>query len=102
MDDDFTYDVFLSHSSKDQAVVRAVAERLRDDGLKVWFDEWLKPGVNIPHQIDEGLEHSRAAGLLDLLREGRRREAFEAVARACEAEGVDVSEELRERLDGAE
>jgi siroheme synthase-like protein len=39
-----------------------------------------------------------AAGLLDLLREGRRREAFEAVARACEAEGVDVSEELRERL----
>jgi len=39
-----------------------------------------------------------AAGLLDLLREGRRREAFEAVARACEAEGVDVSEELRARL----
>jgi siroheme synthase-like protein len=39
-----------------------------------------------------------AAGLLDLLREGRRREAYEAVARACEAEGVDVSEELRERL----
>jgi siroheme synthase-like protein len=39
-----------------------------------------------------------AAGLLDLLREGRRREAFEAVARACEAEGVEVSEELRERL----
>jgi siroheme synthase-like protein len=42
-----------------------------------------------------------AAGLLDLLREGRRREAFEAVARACEAEGVDVSEELRERLRNA-
>lgn len=39
-----------------------------------------------------------AAGLLDLLREGRRREAFESVASACEAEGVDVSEELRERL----
>ncbi len=39
-----------------------------------------------------------AAGLLDLLREGRRREAFEAVSRACEAEGVEVSEELRERL----
>lgn len=40
-----------------------------------------------------------AAGLLHLLREGRRREAFEAVARACEAEGVDLSDELRERLD---
>jgi len=39
-----------------------------------------------------------AAGVLDLLREGRRREAFEAVARACDAEGVDVSEELRAGL----
>jgi hypothetical protein len=29
MPDDFTHDVFLSHSSKDKAVVRAVAERLR-------------------------------------------------------------------------
>jgi siroheme synthase-like protein len=38
------------------------------------------------------------AGILDLLREGRRREAFEAVARACEANGVEVSEALREKL----
>ena len=60
MADDFTYDVFLSHSSKDKAVVRAVAERLRKDGLKVWFDEWvLKPGDSIPAKIEEGLEHSR-------------------------------------------
>lgn len=40
-----------------------------------------------------------AAGVLDLLREGRRREAFEAVARACQSEGVDVSEQLREALE---
>ena len=41
----FAYDVFLSHSAKDKAVVRDVAERLRKDGVKVWFDEWvLKPG----------------------------------------------------------
>src|SRR5271165_5147749 len=60
MPEDFQYDVFLSHSTKDKAVVRAVAERLRSDGLKVWFDEWmLKPGDNIPHKIEEGLEHSR-------------------------------------------
>jgi hypothetical protein len=31
----FTYDVFLSHSAKDTAVVRPLAERLRQDGLKV-------------------------------------------------------------------
>ena len=29
---DFQYDVFLSHSSKDKAVVRPLAERLRADG----------------------------------------------------------------------
>jgi small GTP-binding protein len=60
MADNFSYDVFLSHSSKDKTVVRAVAERLKTDGLEVWFDEWsIKVGDNIPHKIEEGLEHSR-------------------------------------------
>ena len=60
MNEQLSYDVFLSHSSRDKAVVRAVAERLRQDGLKVWFDEWvLKPGDSIPAKIEEGLEHSR-------------------------------------------
>ena len=59
-DADFTHDVFLSHSAKDKPVVRPLAERLRQDGLKVWFDEWvLKPGDSIPAKIEEGLEHSR-------------------------------------------
>jgi hypothetical protein len=56
----FAYDVFLSHSAKDKPVVRPLAERLRQDGLKVWFDEWvLKPGDSIPAKIEEGLERSR-------------------------------------------
>jgi hypothetical protein len=69
MADAFQYDVFLSHSAKDKAVVRAVAERLRKDGLKVWFDEWvLKAGDSLSSgerarvrasQTEEGLEHSR-------------------------------------------
>jgi hypothetical protein len=60
MGQEFKYDVFLSHSAKDKAVVRPLAERLRADGLKVWFDEWvLKPGDSIPAKIEEGLEHSR-------------------------------------------
>ena len=60
MPDDFAYDVFLSHSAQDKAVVRPLAERLRQDGLKVWFDEWeIKPGDSIPAKIEEGLEHSR-------------------------------------------
>lgn len=58
MPDQFTHDVFLSHSSKDKAVVRSLAERLRADGLKVWFDEWvLKPGDSIPAKIEEGPLH---------------------------------------------
>ena len=60
MPDEFAYDVFFSHSAKDKAVVRPLAERLRRDGLKVWFDEWvLKPGDNIPAKIEAGLEQSR-------------------------------------------
>ncbi|MBS1831015.1 MAG: TIR domain-containing protein, partial [Acidobacteria bacterium] len=49
----FLFDVFLSYSSKDKAVVRALAERLRGDGLRVWLDEWTgRPD-------EEGLEQSR-------------------------------------------
>lgn len=60
MPDDFQYDVFLSNSSKDKKVVRDIAERLKKDGVKVWFDDWiLKPGDSIPAKIEEGLEHSR-------------------------------------------
>ena len=60
MSDEFSFDVFLSYSSKDKGVFRAVAERLRADGLQVWFDSWvLKPGDSIPAKIEEGLEHSR-------------------------------------------
>src|SRR6266571_372367 len=60
MADEFSYDVFLSHSAKDKAVVRDVAKRLQKDGVKVWFDEWLlKPGDSIPAKIEEGLERSR-------------------------------------------
>ena len=57
MPDQFEYDVFVSHSAKDKAVVRPLAERLRQGRPKVWFDEWvLKPGDGIPAKIEEGLE----------------------------------------------
>jgi hypothetical protein len=60
MPDEFAYDVFLSYSAKDKAVVRDVAKRLKKEGLRVWFDEWvLKPGDSIPAKIEEGLERSR-------------------------------------------
>lgn len=60
MSSEFSYDVFLSHSSKDKHIVRPIAERLRSDGLNVWFDDWsIQAGDNIPHKIEEGLEQAR-------------------------------------------
>src|SRR5688572_7502651 len=60
MDYSFNYDVFLSHSSKDKPIVLDVANRLRKDGVKVWFDDWvILPGDSIPLKIEEGLEESR-------------------------------------------
>src|ERR1035437_6625235 len=52
MADDFQYDVFLSHSSKDKAVVRPLAERVRKDGLRLWVE-------GDRAKIEEGLERSR-------------------------------------------
>ena len=39
-----------------------------------------------------------AAGVLDLLRSGKRTEAYETIAGACEAAGVPVSERVRQQL----
>ena len=67
----FDYEVPLSRNWQDKAVVRAVADRLRWDGLRVWFDEGEIPSeVPLAHRIGEGsgvmaakieagLEHSR-------------------------------------------
>jgi siroheme synthase-like protein len=40
-----------------------------------------------------------AQGILDMLREGRRRQAYETIARACQAAGVAVSERVRQELE---
>ena len=56
----FIYDVFLSHSTHDKAVVRELAERLRTDGVRVWFDEWkIELGDSVPKKLDDGLQQSR-------------------------------------------
>jgi len=58
---DFSFDVFLSHNSVDKARVRRLAERLRAEGLRVWYDEWvIKPWTKIDPAIERGLEAARA------------------------------------------
>jgi hypothetical protein len=57
---DFEYDVFVSYSSKDRAVVQQLAERLKDEGLKVFIDQKsIKPGNDIVQTLHEALVSSR-------------------------------------------
>lgn len=61
----FSYDVFISHSAKDKDTARDLAERLKADGLHVWFDEWeIKAGDMIGLKIEQGLEQSRTLLLI--------------------------------------
>ena len=55
------YDVFISHASEDkEAVVRPLANALRQKGVRVWYDEFeLKIGDSLRRKIDQGLSKSR-------------------------------------------
>jgi hypothetical protein len=74
-DREFEYDVFLSHASEDTAWCETLAERLRNDGVRVWFDRWeLKPGDHLEARINDGLEKSRkmvAAWSKNYFRDGK-------------------------------
>ena len=55
------FDLFISHSSEDKdTVVRPLAELLKKQGVKVWYDEFvLKIGDGIMQEIDRGLGSCR-------------------------------------------
>lgn len=61
MDANKEYDVFISHASEDkEAVVRPLANALKDKGVNVWYDEFeLKIGDSLRRKIDQGLSKSR-------------------------------------------
>lgn len=55
----FDFDVFLSHNSQDKESVRRIAEKLRAQGVKCWFDEWiLTPGHRWVPELASGLKAS--------------------------------------------
>jgi len=61
MNDTYTFDLFLSHNNRDKDRVIALAQRLRNAGLKVWLDAWeIQPGDHIFLKVEEGLTLSRA------------------------------------------
>lgn len=58
------FDVFLSYSSADQAVVEALAHKLKAEGLKLFLDSWhLVPGDPWQEKLEEALDESRACAV---------------------------------------
>jgi len=55
------WDVFISHASEDKAAIaRPLADALRSQGLRVWYDEFsLEVGDSLRQSIDHGLAKSR-------------------------------------------
>lgn len=55
------YDFFISHASEDKdEIVRDLAIALRNEGVRVWYDEFvLKVGDSLRKSIDAGLVKSR-------------------------------------------
>lgn len=60
-----SFDVFLSHNSKDKPAVGALAEALRGRGLRVWLDEWeLIPGRRWQEALEEIIETTGSSAVL--------------------------------------
>ena len=57
---EFEYDAFLSHASEDGEWCEKLADRLRDEGVRVWFAKReLQPGDHLLARLNEGIEKSR-------------------------------------------
>ncbi len=60
-----TFDVFLSHNSKDKTAVLELAESLRRRKLKVWLDVWeLRPGQLWQKALEAAIASIRSAAIL--------------------------------------
>jgi hypothetical protein len=58
--EEFQFDVFLAHNSKDKPQVRAIAHELNRYNLKPWFDEeQIFPGDNIQQVVFQGISQSK-------------------------------------------
>ena len=99
--------VAISTGGKSPALARTLKEALK----RAIGDEYvevndvlgtLRPGAKqvLPTDVDRKrfFDGILAAGILEMLREGRRAEAYETIARACETAGVPLSERVREEL----
>lgn len=59
-----TFDVFLAHNSQDKPQVETIAYKLKQRGLKPWFDKWeLRPGLPWQKALEEQIENINAAAV---------------------------------------
>lgn len=59
--DGYVYDTFISHSSADHPRVRRLADKLREQGVRVWLDQQaILAGDHISLTIEDALERSRS------------------------------------------
>ena len=55
-----SHDVFLSYATENLDWAAQLAERLRNEGVRVWFDQWqIKPGDHLLKRLNDGLKQSR-------------------------------------------
>ncbi len=65
MSDEATFDVFLSHNSKDKPAVRNIACALVARGIDVWLDEWeLIPGQDWQEGLQDMIKTIKSAAIL--------------------------------------
>lgn len=89
----------------------ALARTLKEDLKRAIGEEYaevndvlgtLRAGAKktLPTDVDRKrfFDGILAAGILEMLRSGRRAEAYETIARACEAAGVPLSDRVRQVL----
>lgn len=58
------FDVFLAHNSQDKPQVRAIANKLKQRGLRVWLDEeQIPPGRPFQDVIQQALQNVKSAAI---------------------------------------
>ncbi|HEX4955920.1 MAG TPA: TIR domain-containing protein, partial [Thermoanaerobaculia bacterium] len=58
------FDVFLCHNSQDKPAVKAIGERLKEEGLAPWLDEWeLPPGLPWMRELEAQIPFIRSAAV---------------------------------------
>jgi hypothetical protein len=58
------FDVFLCHNSEDKPAVKEIGERLKEQGILPWLDEWeLRPGLPWQRLLEQQIEQIKSAAV---------------------------------------